>query len=192
MDGARRKSSANDLDLKKRGALGPLFEWVEAVVTAIIVIVLVFTFVFRVVSVSGPSMEDTIQNNDKVILTNFNYQPKNGDIVVVTHAKDFNEPIIKRVIAVEGQTIKIDFSTGNVFVDGQLLNEPYIKNKTINSEGGKIPDVIPAGYVFVMGDNRQNSKDSRSSQIGIIDKKTILGKAEFVVFPFDRIGDLYK
>ena len=147
------------------------FEWVEAVVTSIVVVVLLFTFLFRVVNVNGQSMEDTIHNEDKVLLTNLFYEPENGDVVVISRAQHFEEPIIKRVIATEGQTLKIDF-------------------KTTDNEGGEIPEVIPEGYVFVMGDNRGNSLDSRSEQIGLIDKRNIIGKAQYIVFPFDRIGGI--
>lgn len=167
------------------------FEWSEALITSIIVVVIMFTFVFKVVNVSGSSMENTVLNNDKVILTNFLYTPYNGDIVVISKAQHFEEPIIKRVIAKEGQSLNINFSNGDVIVDGKLLKEPYIKNPTTNDEGGEIPSVVPEGYVFVMGDNRMNSKDSRSSQIGLIDVRNIIGKAQFVVFPFNRIGGLY-
>ena len=166
------------------------FEWVEAVITSIVVVVLLFTFLFRVVNVNGQSMEDTIHNEDKVLLTNLFYEPENGDVVVISRAQHFEEPIIKRVIATEGQTLKIDFNTGDVYVDGVLLNEPYIKTPTTNNEGGEVPEVIPEGYVIVMGDNRGNSLDSRSEQIGLIDKRNISGKAQYIVFPFDRIGGI--
>lgn len=112
---------------------------VEAVVTSIVVVVLLFTFLFRVVNVNGQSMEDTIHNEDKVLLTNLFYEPENGDVVVISRAQHFEEPIIKRVIATEGQTLKIDFNTGDVYVDGVLLDEPYIKTPTTDNEGGEIP-----------------------------------------------------
>lgn len=185
--------TAGETEVLKSGqsrAFTSFFEWIEALITAVVVVVIVFTFVCRVVSVSGPSMENTIHDGDKVLITDWAYKPQNGDIVVVTHAANFAEPLIKRVIATEGQSLNINFNTGDVVVDGKLLDEKYIKNETINSEGGVIPSVIPHGYVFVMGDNRQNSKDSRSPQIGLIDNRTILGKAQYVIFPFDRIGGL--
>lgn len=166
------------------------FEWLEALTTSVVVVVMMFAFFFRVVNVSGSSMENTILNNDKVVLTNFMYSPDNGDIVVISKAQHFEEPIIKRVIAKGGQSLKIDFKTGSVYVDGNLLKETYIKNATTNNEGGAIPEIVPEGYLFVMGDNRMNSKDSRSAQIGLIDVKNILGKAQFIVYPFSRIGKL--
>lgn len=175
----------------KGHAFSSFFEWIEAIVTAIIVVVVIFTFMFRIVTVSGPSMQNTVQDGDKVLMTDHNYEPEDGDIVIISHGEEFSEPLIKRVIATEGQRLQIDFTSGDVYVNGKLLDEKYIKNSTITNEGGLIPSVIPAGYVFVMGDNRQNSKDSRSPEIGLIDERTILGKAQCVIYPFNHIGGLY-
>ncbi|MDO4730706.1 MAG: signal peptidase I [Clostridia bacterium] len=167
------------------------FEWIEALVTSIVIVVLLFTLFLRVVNISGSSMENTLHNNDKVILTNFMYEnPSAGDIVVVSKAQNLNEPIIKRVIAVEGQTVDINFTTGNVSIDNKVIKEPYIKNATVNNEGMQFPVTVPEGHIFVLGDNRMNSKDSRSPQIGMIDTRNVVGKALFVIFPFDRIGGL--
>ncbi len=166
------------------------FEWMEAIIISIITVAILFSFVFRAVTIVGSSMENTLLDKDKVIITDFMYKPNNGDIIVAT-SKTFSDPIIKRVIAKGGQTLKINFSTGDVYVDGQLLNEPYIKTATVNYEGAEIPEVIPEGYLFVMGDNRLHSKDSRSPQIGLIDEDDIMGKAQFIIYPFSRIGGLY-
>ena len=167
------------------------FEWMEAFITSIIIVVLLFTFVFRVATVVGSSMENTVFDGDKLILTDFLYTPDNGDIVVIQKAQHFEKPIIKRVIAKGGQTLNIDFYTGDVVVDGKLLDEKYIKNPTTRDVGGEIPSVIPEGYIFVMGDNRGNSKDSRSEQIGLIDVRNVIGKAQFIAYPFQRAGGLY-
>lgn len=175
---------------ERSGAIKSCFEWVEAVVTSVVIVVLLFTFLFRVVNVDGHSMADTIHDEDKVLLTSLFYEPQNGDVVVISRAQNFEDPIIKRVIATEGQSLRIDFNTGDVYVNDTLLDEPYITSPTTDNEGGEIPEVVPEGYVFVMGDNRGNSLDSRSEQIGLIDKRNIIGKAQFVVFPFDRIGGI--
>lgn len=167
---------------------GSCFEWVEALVTSLIAVVLIFTFLFRIVSVKGNSMYPTLHDEDRVIITNLFYEPNPGDIVVITHAGDFEEPLIKRVIAVGGQTLKIDFDKGDVYVDGVLLNEPYINNRTTKFGDAKIPEVIPEGYVFVMGDNRGDSLDSRYIRVGLIDERYILGKAQLILFPFNRLG----
>lgn len=166
------------------------FEWVESIVTAIVVVVVVLTFIFRVVNVSGMSMMNTLHDEDKLIITNLFYEPHNGDIVVISHGEEFKEPIIKRIIATQGQTLDIDFDTGTVTVDGKILSEPYIKDPTTKQGDASIPSVIPEGYVFVMGDNRNNSLDSRFKLVGLIDKKNILGKAEFIIFPFSRFGGI--
>ncbi len=186
----KERLETNDQKKEYSTATKSCFEWVEAIITSIVIVVLLFTFLFRVVNVVGRSMEDTIHSDDKVLLTNLFYEPENGDVVVISRAQHFEEPIIKRVIATEGQSLKIDFNTGDVYVDGVLLDEPYIKTPTTDNEGGEIPEVVPEGYVFVMGDNRGDSMDSRSEKIGLIDKRNIIGKAQYIVFPFDRIGGI--
>ena len=169
-----------------------LYEWVDALVTSLITVIILFTFIFRVVSVSGPSMIPTLYSEDRVVLWSYFYQPKQGDVVVITHTAKLTEPIIKRIIAVEGQEIDIDFNSGTVYVDGQALDESaYIQNGiTTQPSDFTFPMEIPEGKVFVMGDNRAVSNDSRSADVGLIDKRYILGKAEFIVFPFDRIGKI--
>lgn len=175
-----------------KGFSSYIYEWFEAILTAVIVISIIFAFGFRIVTVSGQSMENTLHDEDKVLITNFNYEPKDGDIIVINHAENFSESIIKRVIATQGQTLSIDFAKGQVTVDGKVLNEPYIKNATTIDEGGAIPAVVPQGHIFVMGDNRQNSKDSRSNEIGLIENGAVLGKAQFVLYPIARFKNLYK
>ena len=159
---------------------------------ALIVVVLLLTFVFRQVTVKGTSMTDTLQSGDRLIINSFNYTPKYGDIVVVTHGQKYDDPIIKRVIATEGQALNINYDTGEVSVDGVILDEPYIKGKTIRLKHPvEIPDRIPEGYVFVMGDNREGSLDSRSTQIGLIPVENIIGKAELRIFPINSFGSVY-
>ncbi len=166
-------------------------------------IVLVLLLLFRIVIVSGPSMNDTLIDGDYLLLLNnvFYAEPKHGDIIVATKA-DFKdgEPIIKRVIATEGQTVDIDFDLGVVSVDGVMLNEPYTLTPTNQEEGMTFPLVVDEGCIFVMGDNRNRSKDSRDPEIGLIDTRQVLGKAILLVFPgnngglsereFSRIGAL--
>ena len=167
-------------------------------------VVLLFSLLFRVVVVSGPSMKNTLYNGDYILLLNnaLYGEPQYGDIIVA--CKDsFNngEPIIKRVIATEGQRVDIDFEAGIVYVDGVALDEPYTNTPTNIQEGMRFPLTVNEGCVFVMGDNRNSSKDSRSLEIGQIDKREILGKALFLVFPgspdkaterdFSRIGALW-
>ena len=168
------------------------YEWLEALISSLIVVVLLFTLLFRIVNVSGPSMLPTLQSNDRVLLTSYFYQPKQGDVVVITHTAKLQEPIIKRVIALENQTVDIDFETGTVYVDGQALDESaYIENGiTTQPSDYTYPLTVPPGHLFVLGDNRAASNDSRSSAVGMIDERYVLGKAEFVVFPFSRFGKI--
>ena len=169
-----------------------VFEWASAFMVALIFVVLLLTFVFRQVTVSGTSMTDTLQNGDRLIISSFMYTPKYGDIIVASHGQDYSEPIIKRVIATEGQSISINYDTSEVSVDGVILEEDYIKGKTIKLRNPlDIPDVIPEGYVFVMGDNREGSLDSRSTEIGLIPVTNIIGKAEIRIYPFDSFGSVY-
>ncbi len=168
------------------------FEWDNTLIAALIIIVLLMTFVFRQVTVDGISMENTLKNNDRLITTNIFYTPHNGDIVVVSHGQKYAQPIIKRVIATSGQTLTIDYENNEVIVDGVLLDEPYIKGKTIEPirEPMDPPAVIPEGYVYVMGDNREHSLDSRSAVINLIPVEDIMGKAVLRLYPFDRFGIL--
>lgn len=138
-------------------------------------------------------MDTTLAPNDRVIVTNLFYTPHNNDIVVISHGAEYNSPIIKRVIATEGQTIKLDYENDRIIVDGTIISEPYLDGSTF---GGiyadyEIPEVVPKGKVFVMGDNRKVSMDSRSSEIGLIDVENVIGKAEVVLFPFTNFGYLY-
>ncbi len=166
-------------------------------------VLLVFSFLFRVVVVSGPSMNHTLVDGDCLLLLgNVLYtEPKKGDIVVIAKEKyDHGTPIIKRVIATEGQTVDIDFQAGIVYVDGNALDEPYTATPTTLYEGVDFPLTVSEGCVFVLGDNRNDSKDSRSLEIGQIDCREILGKGILLFFPgnnkghiqreFNRIGGL--
>ena len=170
-------------------------------VILVLVVVLVNVLLFRVVIVSGPSMKNTLVDGDWLILLSSTVygEPQQGDIVVASK-KSFEdgEPIIKRVIATEGQTVNINFSTGIVYVDGAPLDEPYTLTPTNTYEGVNFPIVVEEGCIFVMGDNRNSSKDSRSIEIGQIDCREVMGKAIFLIFPgkansqdsrdFGRIG----
>lgn len=155
-----------------------------------VVLVLLMVF-FRIIVVDGPSMENTLLNGDYMLLVSnlFYREPQAGDVVVVSkQAYDQGKPIVKRVVATEGQVVDIDFQEGIVYVDGQALTEPYTKTLTTLKEGATFPQTVADGCVFVMGDNRNNSKDSRSTQIGQVDKREIVGKVVCLLFPGTGMG----
>lgn len=162
---------------------------------------IVYMLFFRVVVVVGPSMYDTLVDGDRlVLLSSAVYKnPQQGDIIVASKQSFENgECIVKRVIATEGQYVDIDFNAGIVYVDGVALEEDYTYTLTTMEEGVSFPLYVEKGHVFVMGDNRNSSKDSRNPQIGLIDEREILGKAIFLLMPgtnhgtedanYDRIG----
>lgn len=165
-------------------------DWVEAILFSIFIAVTFFTFVLKPAQVDGPSMNPTLQNNDKILTSSLFYKPTNGDIVTLNSTK-LNESIVKRVIATEGQTIDIDFTTGQVYVDDQMLTEPYISGYTFRDLGAfQYPVTVPEGCVFVMGDNRGNSTDSRSPYVGFVDTHDIWGKVVFRIYPFNTFGTI--
>ena len=178
------------------------YEWVRSLVSAVLIITLTFTFAVRMMGVSGPSMIPTLQNGDRLIVINSticgDYEV--GDIVIARKLSFSDESIVKRVIATEGQTVDIDFELGRVYVDGVELHEDYINDLTYLEEGMEFPLTVPQGSVFLMGDNRNHSNDSRDDRLGPVEEQLIIGKAVFVLFPgkdyltekrdFSRIGFL--
>ena len=163
-----------------------IYDIVSVLVVAVVTIMVLFSFVFRIVFVDGGSMLDTLHDGDMLVVSAYDSEPEYGQVVIVTQSNSFGNPIVKRIIATENQTVYIDFSKGDVYVDGVLLDEPYIKNETINPEDMTGPVTVPEGYVFVMGDNRQGSTDSRSNKIGLIREEYILGVVKYKVMNQDE------
>ncbi len=166
-----------------------VYEWVEAAVFSMICVSIVFMFLFRIVGVDGDSMFPTLYNYDRLVISRFNYTPQRGDIVIINRYRE--EPLVKRVIAIGGDTLEINGETNQVIVNGKELEEPYVFGITqpLGFEPNK--QDVPDGYIFVMGDNRQNSKDSRDSlEVGFIKQTDIMGKAVFRFFPLSRAGRL--
>jgi len=155
------------------------------------IIIVLLLLLFRIVVVSGSSMKDTLVDGDYLLLISnvFYREPQRGDIVVVSKESfDNGRPIVKRVIATEGQLVDIDFVNGIVYVDKVALDEPYLSTPTTNYEGVQFPLTVEPGCVFVMGDNREGSKDSRDPEIGQVDRREILGKVIFLLIPGDDMN----
>lgn len=166
----------------------PIIDWFESIAIALTLVIVVFVFCIRIVIVFGPSMQNTLLNNDRVAVQSFLYTPKRGDVIVIDSYTKYGKTLVKRIIAIEGDTIKINGTTGEVFVNDEILAENYISSPTAIENEGEISITMPTGTVFVMGDNRAQSLDSRSNQIGLIDYRNILGKVLFRIYPFYSIG----
>lgn len=222
MAGYELNYEALDEDKKKETSAAEEFiDWVETVICAFFVVILIFTFILRIANVDGASMLPTLVDGDRLIVSHLMYTPEVGDIVIVNtehpvrecekcgqvvydmesidcpscgeyntlHVQKNEKAIVKRVIATENQTVEIDAASGVVKVDGVVLDEPYILETLAEDEGyHNYPVTVPEGCVFVMGDNRNNSTDSRSSWLGFVEEEDILGKVVLRVFPFDSIG----
>ena len=171
-----------------------LYEWLQMLMGCVLAAVLLFTCLGRLTRVDGESMNNTLQHGEMMLVWSLGYQPQQGDIVVVNKTTaEFlgGKAIVKRVIAVGGQTVDIDYDAGTVAVDGQVLDEPYIHEAMLCPTYENQTHIeVPEGSIFVMGDNRNNSDDSRDIRIGSIDEDYILGKAVFSLLPFDTIGPL--
>ena len=177
-----------------------LFDMLQSVCAAVVFGILIFIFIFHVTTVRGSSMNNTLLGGDRLFTSNLFYTPEQGDIVIF-RTPYYDEPLIKRVVATGGQTVDIDFQSGDVFVDGILQQEEYIKEPTRTSNGFSGPYTVPEGMLFVMGDNRNNSNDSRLPAIGCIDVRAVQGKAFFILMPgkdeagnrdWSRIGSVYR
>ncbi len=172
---------------QKPGIVMNIYDFASVMMSALVMIALIFTFAFRVVGVIGSSMKPTVLQGNWLLTTEKHAGYETGDIVVITQPNYFDEPLIKRVIATGGQKVDIDFTTGMVYVDGEALVEPY-KNLTGSlrhmDDEMTFPIEVPEGYLFCMGDNRNGSTDSRSNKVGFIDERYILGKARLRIIPF--------
>lgn len=168
-----------------------VYDWIQCVVGALVFCVLLFSFFVRLVDVVGSSMYPTLENSDKIVVSNLFYTPKQGDIIVFRKDEYKDEPLVKRVIATAGQIVDIDFDKGIVYVDGKALDEPYIAEPTREKIDFLGPVTVPENSLFVMGDNRMHSTDSRYSVIGCIDRRLVMGKVYFTVFPLKHFGSVY-
>ena len=192
----------------KKSLFKEILGFAETLIVTLFCVSLIFTYLLSIVTVDGDSMEENLFSDERVLVSQVSRHPEAGDIVVAyaAYVNVFNDDgimfrhtglqkkIIKRVIAVGGQTIDIDFKRGEVFVDGEKLKEDYVTlGLTHNDDGafsGKYPLTIPEGYYFVMGDNRPVSRDSRSSYLGLVSQDEIMGKVLFRISPVNKIGSV--
>ena len=182
----KRKAQATEVpDIEASGK--DMYDWVQCLIVALIICVVFFAFFVRIIDVVGTSMNPTLNNSDKMLVSGLFYKPKVGDVVVFKKDEyNPNKALVKRVIAVAGQEINIDFDRGIVYIDGQPIQEDYIAELTKTKEDFIGPKTVPEGCVFVMGDNRNMSTDSRKTEIGMVDTRLILGKAYMVIYPLSE------
>lgn len=182
----KRELSKEEIEIQE---IKENYDWVFSTIKAVIITLVVFIFLVRIVEVNGTSMYPTLEDSDKVLISDLFYSPKAGDIVVFKKDEyDSNRALIKRIIATEGQEINIDFDNGIVYIDGVAIDEPYINELTHTKLNFIGPKTVPQGCVFVMGDNRNASTDSRYSSIGMVDERLILGKVLCVIYPITHFG----
>lgn len=152
------------------------FEWLEAVALAVVAVALVFTFGVRMIRVDGESMLPTLQDGERLLISSLPYEPAYGDIIIIDQYTEYGEPLVKRVIGIGGDTIDIDFQAGVVYRNGEPLDEPYTAEPTYLQESVTFPVTVPQGCLFVMGDNRNHSTDSRDDRVGFVDERDVLGR----------------
>lgn len=169
-----------------------IFEWIQAGVVAVVIAMFLRTFVVTMVQVDGASMEPTFHHAQRLAVTRFNNEYKQGDVIIFRPVREPERPYIKRVIATEGQTVSFDFDKGTVLVDGVEIYEPYIKETIESYRFGsfnpytKTSEVVPEDHLFVMGDNRNNSSDSRAADVGMVHKDAVIGKAVLRWWPLNE------
>lgn len=174
----------------KKSPLRELLEWIVTILIAFVIAMIIKNFIFTIALVDGDSMLPTLTDGDRLVVWRLGYEPQKGDIIVLQQAG--KKPYIKRIIATEGDTVDIDFNRHTVKVNGNILNEDYILEPTVRRGDVVFPLTIDDDCVFVLGDNRNNSSDSRISDVGQVREDDIMGKAVVRLFPFNKFGSVYR
>lgn len=199
-----KKTQEKNSQPQEQSLLDSFLEWVEAFVFAIFIVLLLFIFVFRTIMVDGTSMQHTLEDKDKLVLTHFNYEPQRGDIIVA-NSVGLNKTIIKRCIGVSGDKVVVNYEDNTVTVNGKEIDQSYLTDPEglgdIMMDFGtfdpnfKVSEnvyeyEVPKDCIFAMGDNRNGSRDCRDASVGFINKDDVLGKAVFRFYPVSKIGKL--
>lgn len=179
---------------EQRDPARELFEWAESLVPALVFVVLLFVFAVRLIGVVGDSMLPTLQNRNYLIVSKLFYDPQPGDIVVMTkegflvNDEGREDSFVKRIIAVGGQTVDLDYDAGVVYVDGEALDDSYALTPTTRRGDMQFPQTVPEGCIFVLGDNRNGSTDSRYTEVGMVDERYIVGRVLLRILPVTEFG----
>lgn len=168
-----------------------LLDWAISIVVALALALFIRQFIFTLVRVDGPSMQPTLHHNDILYVNRFMYAPEVGDVIIFKPSHSPSTPYVKRVIATEGQEVFIDEQKGEVYVEGKLLNEDYISEALVSGGTIEYPYVVPDDCVFVLGDNRNNSLDSRVASVGAVSKDSIIGHVIFRILPVSDFGKIH-
>ena len=196
------ENNETEEEKKSPSPLHSIFEWMELFVYSFVLVLVLMTFLVRHSPVIGSSMYPTLKEKDLLLISDINYTPENGDIIVAqAPGLGYDEPIVKRVIATGGQTVDIDFATWTVYVDGEIIEQygkavddayqiNYIENQVMKAGDITFPLEVPEGYIFVLGDNRNGSLDSRRSEVGLVDERMVVGQVFYRIFPLSTFGSL--
>ncbi len=176
------------MDQKQRETNAAFLDWFDALIFALTIVLVLLLFVARTVNIKGESMLPTLESGDQILARSFLYKPKRGDIVVIDEYTQFGVPLVKRIIGVGGDTIDLDAHSGDIYVNSQKIDEPYLAPGITRESNVSFPLTVPEGKLFLMGDNRESSQDSRDQDIGFIDERDVLGQGFFRLLPFQNAG----